>query len=72
MNLEDWKTLNLKDIGGWPVLPKIAALLFLLVAVVLSLLPADERQRLRQEMTRRLESEIALARELYGRYAGRR
>lgn len=34
MNLEDLKTLNLKDIGGWPVLPKILALAALLVAVV--------------------------------------
>lgn len=34
MNLEDLKTLNLKDIGGWPVLPKMAVLLLLLVAVV--------------------------------------
>jgi type IV pilus assembly protein PilO len=34
MNLEELKTLNLKDIGGWPVLPKIAVLLLLLVAVV--------------------------------------
>lgn len=34
MNLEDLKTLNLKDIGGWPVMPKMVALLLLLVAVV--------------------------------------
>ena len=34
MNLEDLKTLNLKDIGGWPVLPKVVVLLLLLVMVV--------------------------------------
>ncbi|BCB28294.1 type 4 fimbrial biogenesis protein PilO [Sulfurimicrobium lacus] len=34
MNLEDLKTLNLKDIGGWPVLPKVAVLLLLLIVVV--------------------------------------
>ncbi len=34
MNLEDLKTLNLKDIGGWPVLPKILVLAALLIAVI--------------------------------------
>jgi len=34
MNLDELKTLNFKDVGGWPVLPKLMALAVLLVAVV--------------------------------------
>lgn len=34
MNLEDFKTLNMKDMGSWPVLPKVLALFLLLVVVV--------------------------------------
>lgn len=34
MNLEELKSLNFKEIGGWPVLPKMVVLLLLLVAVV--------------------------------------
>ncbi|MDZ7656584.1 MAG: type 4a pilus biogenesis protein PilO [Sulfurimicrobium sp.] len=34
MNLDELKSLNIKDIGGWPVLPKLAALAALLIAVV--------------------------------------
>jgi type IV pilus assembly protein PilO len=34
MNLDDFKTLNFKDIGGWPVLPKVLALVFLLLLVL--------------------------------------
>lgn len=34
MNLEDLKDLNPKDIGGWPILPKVAVLVVMLVAVV--------------------------------------
>lgn len=34
MNLDELKTLNLKDVGGWPVLPKLAVLVALSLAVV--------------------------------------
>ncbi len=34
MNLDELKSLNIKDIGGWPVLPKLAALAALLIAVI--------------------------------------
>lgn len=34
MTLDDIKRLNPRDIGSWPVVPKLAALVFLLIAVV--------------------------------------
>lgn len=34
MTLDDLKTLNPRDIGSWPVIPKLGALVLLLVAVV--------------------------------------
>lgn len=34
MNLEDLKTLNLKDIGAWPALPKMMALALIFVLIV--------------------------------------
>lgn len=34
LNLEDLKALNPKDIGGWPILPKVMLLLLLLISVV--------------------------------------
>lgn len=36
MNLEELKALNLRDIGSWPVLPKVSALVLVFVAVVLA------------------------------------
>lgn len=55
MNLEDLKTLNLKDIGGWPVLPKMAVLLLLLVAVVFAGYWFDWSAQLEQLDTARQE-----------------
>ena len=34
MKLDDFKNLNPRDIGNWPVLPKLAALIVILVALV--------------------------------------
>lgn len=48
LNLEDLKTLNLKDIGGWPVLPKMAVLLLLLVAVVFAAYWFDWQEQFEQ------------------------
>lgn len=48
LNLEDLKTLNLKDIGGWPVLPKMAILLLLLVAVVFAAYWFDWQEQFEQ------------------------
>lgn len=55
MNLEDLKTLNLKDVGGWPVMPKMAVLLLLLVAVVSAGYWFDWKVQLEQLDTARLE-----------------
>lgn len=48
MNLEDLKTLNLKDVGNWPVLPKIVALALLFVAVVFAAYWFDWQAQLEQ------------------------
>lgn len=48
MNLEDLKTLNFKDIGGWPVLPKILALAVLLVLVLVGAYFLDWQGQLEQ------------------------
>ena len=59
MNLEDLKTLNLKDIGGWPVLPKMVALLLLLVAVVFAGYWFDWKEQLDQlDATRQEEAKL--------------
>lgn len=55
MNLEDLKTLNLKDIGGWPVLPKMAMLLLMLVAVVFAGYWFDWKTQLEELDTARQE-----------------
>ena len=34
MTLDDLRTLNFRDIGSWPLLPKIAALSFIVIAIV--------------------------------------
>ena len=34
MTLDDLRTLNFRDIGSWPLLPKIAALGFIVIAIV--------------------------------------
>lgn len=34
MTLDDFKRLNPRDIGSWPVIPKLGALVLLLIAVV--------------------------------------
>lgn len=48
MNLEEFKSLNPKDIGSWPVLPKIVALILLLVAVIFAAYWFDWREQLEQ------------------------
>ena len=59
MNLEELKTLNLKDIGGWPVLPKMVALLVLLVAVVFAGYWFDWKEQLEQlDATRQEEAKL--------------
>ena len=59
LNLEELKTLNFKDIGGWPVLPKIGALLLLLAAVVFAAYWFDWKAQLEQlETTRQEESRL--------------
>ena len=59
MNLEDLKTLNLKDIGGWPVMPKMVALLLLLVAVVFAGYWFDWKEQLDQlDATRQEEAKL--------------
>jgi len=59
MNLEDLKTLNLKDIGGWPVMPKMVALLLLLVAVVFAGYWFDWKEQLEQlDATRQEEAKL--------------
>lgn len=59
MNLDELKTLNLQDIGGWPVLPKILALVALLLAVVFAGYWFDWRGELeRLEVVRQEESKL--------------
>lgn len=55
MNLEELKTLNLKDIGAWPVLPKILALVVLLIAIVFAGYWFDWSGQLEQLETARQE-----------------
>lgn len=55
MNLEDLKTLNLKDIGNWPILPKIVALALLFVVVVFAAYWFDWQTQLEQLETARQE-----------------
>lgn len=59
LNLEELKTLNPKDIGGWPVLPKMGVLLLLLVAVVFAAYWFDWKAQLEQlETTRQKETKL--------------
>lgn len=59
MNLDDLKTLNLKEIGDWPVLPKIAALAAILIAVVVASYWFDWSAELeRLETVRQEESKL--------------
>jgi type IV pilus assembly protein PilO len=55
MNLEELKSLNIKDIGGWPILPKMAALLALLVVAVFSAYWLDWNAQMEQLDTSRQE-----------------
>ncbi|MDO8892382.1 MAG: type 4a pilus biogenesis protein PilO [Sulfurimicrobium sp.] len=55
MNLDELKSLNIKDIGGWPVLPKMAALAALLIAVVFAAYWFDWSGELEQLETVRQE-----------------
>ncbi len=55
MNLEDLKTLNLKDVGGWPVLPKVVALTLLFVMLVFAAYWLDWQTQLEQLETARQE-----------------
>lgn len=55
LNLEELKNLNPKDIGGWPVLPKIAVLVLLLVGVVFAAYWFDWKVQLEQLETARQE-----------------
>ena len=48
MNLEELKTLNIKDIGGWPILPKMAVLLALLLAAIFAAYWLDWNAQLEQ------------------------
>lgn len=59
MNLDELKTLNIKDIGGWPVLPKVAALAIVLVIVVFASYWVDWSGQLEQlETVRQEESKL--------------
>lgn len=59
MNLDEWKTLSLKDVGGWPVLPKILALAALLVSAIFAGYWFDWRAELEQlEVVRQEESSL--------------
>ena len=35
MNLDDLRNLNLRNVGNWPVLPKVLALLAIFVVIVM-------------------------------------
>lgn len=59
MNLDDLKNLNPKDIGGWPVLPKVAVLVTLLVIVVFAAYWLDWSDQLdRLEVVRQEEGQL--------------
>lgn len=55
MNLEELKTLNIKDIGSWPVLPKMAVLLALLLVAVFAAYWVDWSAQMEQLETSRQE-----------------
>lgn len=59
MNLDDLKTLNPKDIGSWPVIPKIVSLVVILVLVVFAGYWFDWNGQLEQlEKVRQEESQL--------------
>lgn len=59
MNLDDLKNLNPKDIGGWPVVPKVAVLVAMLVIVVFAAYWLDWSEQLDQlEKVRREEVQL--------------
>ncbi|MBZ0105950.1 MAG: type 4a pilus biogenesis protein PilO [Sulfuricella denitrificans] len=59
MNLEELKTLNIRDVGGWPVLPKVLALVAFLIAIVFAGYWFDWRVELDQlETVRQEESKL--------------
>lgn len=59
MNLDDLKNLNPKDIGGWPVLPKVAVLVAMLVVVVFAAYWLDWSEQLdRLEVVRQEETQL--------------
>jgi type IV pilus assembly protein PilO len=59
MNLEDLKTLNFKDVGGWPVLPKVLALVVLLALVLFGAYWFDWQTEMeRLDAARREESQL--------------
>ncbi|MDP2828776.1 MAG: type 4a pilus biogenesis protein PilO [Sulfuricellaceae bacterium] len=59
MNLDELKTLNIKDIGGWPMLPKMAVLLALLLAAIFAAYWFDWNAQMEQlEKSREEEAKI--------------
>lgn len=59
MNLEDLKNLNPKDIGSWPILPKVVILVVILVAVVFAAYWLDWNDQLdRLEVVRQEETQL--------------
>jgi len=34
MNLDDIRRLNIREVGNWPILPRAALLLFILIVIV--------------------------------------
>lgn len=59
MNLEELKSLNPKDIGSWPVLPKVTVLALLLVVTVFAAYWFDWRDQLSKlDTAKREESQL--------------
>lgn len=65
MNLDDLRNLNPKDIGGWPILPKVAVLIAMLVVVIFAAYwfdwsdQLDRLEKVRQEEMQLRESFLA-------------
>lgn len=59
MNLDELKTLNIRDVGSWPVLPKLLTLVAFLIAIVFAGYWFDWRVELEQlEKVRQEEAQL--------------
>jgi type IV pilus assembly protein PilO len=59
MNLDDIRRLNIRDVGGWPLLPRVAALSIIFIAILVAGAMLDWKDRY-EELDRAREEESKL------------